>query len=105
MVKEGGHSNYNANTTAGTKRSVTYPVAKMPFKLQKRVLIEVWVCQDLTLIIGTKPLFQFDRSSKTTEAAKKQLEIIAATEANRDADNSSIADVSEVLILVESDIY
>ena len=59
----------------------------------------------MTLIIGTKPLFQFDRSSKTTEAAKKQLEVIAATEANRDADNSIIADVSEVLILVKSDIY
>ena len=37
MVNEGGHSNYNA----GNKRSVTFPVAKMPFKLQKTVLSEV----------------------------------------------------------------
>ena len=37
MVNEGGHSNYNA----GNKRSVTFPVDKMPFELQKTVLSEV----------------------------------------------------------------
>ena len=41
MVKDGGHANYNANTPSGSRRSVTYPVAKMPHRLQKLVFEEV----------------------------------------------------------------
>ena len=34
----GGHLNYNANMSSGTKRSVTIQVAKMPFRLQEAVM-------------------------------------------------------------------
>ena len=41
MVRDGGHSNYNAGMIVGSKRSVTYPVSKMPFELQRKVFVEV----------------------------------------------------------------
>ena len=41
MVRDGGHSNYNASMIVGSKRSVTYPVSKMPFELQRKVFVEV----------------------------------------------------------------
>ena len=41
MIAEGGHSNYNASTDVGSRRSITFPVAKMPFDLQKKILKEV----------------------------------------------------------------
>ena len=34
----GGHSNYNAKMDKNTWRSVTIPVSKLPFTLQKKVL-------------------------------------------------------------------
>ena len=43
MVSEGGHSNYNGAMDR-SKRCVTFPIIRMPFVLQKRVLVEV--CSD-----------------------------------------------------------
>ena len=39
--KVGGHSNYNAAYDGQSKRSITFPVASLPFSLQRKVLVEV----------------------------------------------------------------
>ena len=47
MKAEGGHSNYNTSTDVGSRSSITFPVAKMPFDLQKKVLEEVRISLSL----------------------------------------------------------